>query len=223
MTATRGPAVSARPATVRASKLVDTIALGGRITDLPPQQREWFTPIGDVTLAAGERARAPITIPQPDAARLLLGFVRFVADIAARTSLQFVWERGQDELAVDGASIGLTCSDGLLTVGLTVSCDELRKPYRVAVPFAVGRADAPRGLLMSTIDRIDAPALIADGWSDAIIAFCWEALLEVTRRVSAQAGSDSAGRPLIPGAIAAHEGQLLVLPMARHDLSGLSR
>lgn len=221
MATSRGTTIR-RPAVVRAGKSVEMISAAGRIEDLPERQREWFVPIGDAVLNPGEPAPEPITIPQADAARLLVGFVRFVADIPARTNLQFVWERGRDELAIDGASIGLTCSDGLLTVGLTVTCDELPRPVRVAVPFAVGRADAPRGLLMSTINRLDAPALIADAWSDAIIAFCWEALLELAQRVCGQAGHDAQGRPLIPGAIAARDGALVLTPMARHDLTGLT-
>jgi hypothetical protein len=210
------------PAVVRAGRTVETISLAGRIADLPERQREWFVPVGDVVLDPGQPAKEPITIPQADAARLLVGFVRFVADIPARTNLKLVWQRGRDELAVDAASIGLTCADGLLTVGLTVSCDELSRPTRVVVPFALGRPDAPRGLLMSTINRLDAPALIAEGWSDAIIAFCWESLLELAQRVCAQAGHDSQGRPLVPATIAAGDGALILTVTARHDLSGLT-
>jgi hypothetical protein len=76
---------------------------------------------------------------------------------------------------------------------------------------------------MSTVNRVDAPALIADGWSDPIIAFCWESVLELAQRVSAQAGNDAEGRPLIPGAVAAGDGTLVVVPMARHSLGGLTR
>lgn len=221
---TRAPGTAwQRPPVVRASQALDTISFAGRIVDLPERQRDWFVPVDDRVLRPGERPEEPIVIPQADAARLLVGFVRFVADIPARTNLTLVWERGRDELAVDAASIGLTCADGLLTVGLTVSCDQLSKPVRVAVPFAVGRADAPRGLLMATINRLDAPALIAEGWSDAIIAFCWEAVLELAQRVCGQVGNDAQGRPLIPGAIAAHDAALALTPMARHDLSGLTR
>ncbi len=93
----------------------------------------------------------------------------------------------------------------------------------MTVPFAVGRPDAPRGLLMATTDRVDAPAIVADGWSAAITAFCWEAILELARRVSAESGNDQRGRPLVPGAIGADKGLLVVQPMARHDLSGLER
>jgi hypothetical protein len=161
-------------------------------------------------------------IPQADANRLLRGFIRFVADISADASLDLVWHDGASELWVDAGSVDLTCANGLLTVGVTVSCDEISGPVRVTVPFATGSADSPRGLLMSTLNRVDAPALIADRWSDAIVAFCWEALLELAQRISAQAGDDDAGQPLIPGAVSAADGEFVVQPMARHDLHGLS-
>ena len=108
--------------------------------------------------------------------------MRFVADIPADTSLDLVWQHDGSELWVDAGSIELVCGAGLLTVGLTVACDELHRSVRVTVPFAVGGADASRGLLMAAMNRVDAPALVADRWSDAITAFCWESLLELARR-----------------------------------------
>ena len=204
-------------------RLVGAIAGAGRIIDLPPERRRWFTPIdAAVRLPPGTRTADPIRIPQPDANRLVRGLVRFVADIPADTSLDLVWQHDGSELWVDAGSIDLVCSAGLITVGLTVACDEVRRPIRVTAPFAVGRADASRGLLMATMNRVDAPALVADRWSNAITAFCWESLLELARRVSAQTGDDEAGMPLVPGAIAADDRVLIVQPMARHDLTGLT-
>ena len=40
--------------------------------------------------------------------------------------------------------------------------------------------------------------------------------------LSAETGDDEAGMPLVPGAIAADDRVLIVQPMARHDLSGLT-
>ncbi len=215
---TRG---AARAAT-RADELVHLIAVAGRISDLPVARRKWFVPVA-TDVDTGTRAPDDVRIPQADANRLLRGFVRFVADIDAGSSLELVWERGHDELWVDAGTITLKCAPGILSIRLAVGCDQLPKPVTVTVPFAVGRPDAPRGLLMATTDRVDAPAIVADGWSAAITAFCWEAILELARRVSAESGNDQQGRPLVPGAISADEGLLVVQPMARHDLSGLER
>lgn len=221
MATSRAPALQ-HPPVVRSSRTVEAIAREGLIADLPPRQRTWFTP-QDSPLAAGAVAARPIIIPGDAASKLMVGFVRFVADLPARANLTFVWERGDDELWVDAASIGLVCGTGVLSVGLTVGCDQVDEPVRVVVPLAVGRMKAPRGLLMSSLSRIEAPAVIAEGWSDPIVAFCWEAVLELAQRVCAQAGRDAGGQGLIPGAIAAEDGRLIITPMARHRLTGLVR
>lgn len=220
MATTRVPSIQ-RPPVVRSSKTIEAIAREGLITDLPPRQRTWFDPDGIADLASGAVAAKPIVIPGDVAARLMVGLVRFVADMPARANLKLVWQRGDDELWVDAASIGLVCGTGVLSVGLTVGCDQVSKPVRVAVPFAVGRQRAPRGLLMSSLSRIEAPAVIAEGWSDAIVAFCWESVLELAQRVCAQAGRDARGLDLIPGAIASEEGRLIITPMARHRQADL--
>ena len=71
----------------RTDRLVSVIAGAGRIIDLPPERRRWFTPIdAGVRIPPGARTADPIRIPQADANRLLRGLVRFVADIPADTS-----------------------------------------------------------------------------------------------------------------------------------------
>jgi hypothetical protein len=108
-----------------------------------------------------------------------------------------------------------------VTIGLTVDCDQLAEPVTATVPIAVGRVDSPAGLVMSTFQRVQAPDLVADLWSEAITAFAWEALLELARRLCADMGHDAAGRALIPGGIAAAPDVLIIQPMARHDLSAI--
>src|SRR5215471_12626870 len=127
----------------RADRLVNLVAAGGRILDLPPDRRRWFTPLDPgVVQQPGARTPEPMHIPQADANRLLRGFIRFVADISADASLDLVWHDGASELWVDAGSVDLTCANGLLTVGVTVSCDEISGPVRVTVPFATGSADS---------------------------------------------------------------------------------
>ena len=68
----------------------------------------------------GTKAPTDIRIPQADANRLLRGFVRFVADIDAGSTLELVWQRGHDELWVDAGSITLKCAPGILSTQLSV-------------------------------------------------------------------------------------------------------
>ena len=174
-------------------------------------------------LTPGAVPKGQLSVPVDQAQRLLRAIVRFVVDIPADTSTVIVWEREGSELWVDVGTTTIACADGLVTIGVTVNCDELRKPTRVSVPIGVGSAQAPAGLVMTTFDRLDGPDLITARWSEAITAFAWESLVELARRLAAETGKDKAGLPLIPGAIGASRGVLLIQPMSRNDLSGLGR
>jgi hypothetical protein len=210
-----------RPTT--SDQLIAAVARRGRIIDLPESRRRWFTNLDlDTVLTAGQPAPDRVEIPRADANRILRGIVRFVVDVPADANLDVVWTLGDHELLVRAGSIDLTCATGQLTVSVLVTCDELGRDRRVAVQFAVGTPTSPRGMYMSALTRLDAPAIIAEAWSDALTAFCWEAVLELARRVSADVGDDADGRSLIPGAIASGDNVFVVHPMARHDLSGLS-
>jgi len=128
-----------------------------------------------------------------------------------------VWQQGAAELEVDTASVRIRCEEGLVTLGVIVSCDQLDAPTLIEVPLAVGTAEAPTGLVMSTVNRLQGPQVVTGAWSDAITAFAWEALLEVARRICEALGQDSARRAIVPGGIAAARGALLIQPMARPD------
>lgn len=72
---------------------------------------------------------------------------------------------------------------------------------------------------MSSLTRPVGPDLVVDIWSTALIAFAWEALVHLAQQLCAAAGSDGAGRPLIPAYVAAARGILLIQPMARHRIA----
>jgi hypothetical protein len=174
-------------------------------------------------LTPGAVPKGQLSVPVGEAQQLLRAIVRFVVDIPADTSTVIVWERDGSELWVDVGTTTIACADGLVTIGVTVNCDELGKRTPVSVPIGVGSAQAPAGLVMTTFDRLDGPDLITARWSEAITAFAWESLVELARRLAAEIGKDRAGLPLIPGAIGAGRGVLLIQPMSRNDLSGLGR
>jgi len=184
----------------------------------------WLQPLRlSGELEPGQVPGQVVTVPAAEAQRALLGLIRFVVDIPADTSTVVVWERDGAELWVDVATVTLTCSDGLVTIGVTVGCDQLDKPVVMTVPLGVGTAQAPTGLVLTTVERLDGPDLVVARWSDAITAFAWEGLMELARRACAHLGKDKNGLPLIPGAIAATADALLVQPMSRNDLSALGR
>jgi hypothetical protein len=174
----------------------------------------WFEPI-DHRVPPGETTKNALEVPVRDARRLLLDVIRLVADVPKEGRATIVWQQGASELAVDLAKTTLRCDPGLVTVVVTVTCDQVKEPVPLEAPFAVGTRDAPAGLVMSTFTRLDGPRIVTDLWSEAITAFAWECLLELARRITARLGTDTAHRALVPGGIAADKGVLLIQPMAR--------
>jgi hypothetical protein len=170
-------------------------------------------------IAAGVVPKKLLRIPQGDAQTLLRGVVRRVADLPVGSSATVVWHDAGAELLVFTDKTTITCSPGLVTIGVTAQCDQIERAVTLPVPIAVGTATAPAGLVMHTFSRLAGPPVVTDRWSEAITAFAWEALLELASTISAEVGKDTAGRPLVPGSIAAEAEVLLVQPMARHDLS----
>jgi hypothetical protein len=183
---------------------------------------DWFTTLTPgLKLAAGAVAPSVLRVPVRDAELVLRRLIHLVADIRADSPPTVVWVLGKDELLVLLDKTALACGPGLVTISLFVSCDELRGIKRVDVPFAVGSPTRPSGLIMSTFDRVAAPAEIADTWSRPIIAFAWEALVTVATQLAAGVGRDSAKRPLVPATIAADRSVLLIGAMARNALTSL--
>ena len=181
--------------------------------------KNWFFQLpDDAVLEPGTLTPKDFAVPQTDAREVLRSVVRFVADLPADGRPLVVWADGDDELLVDISATTITCLVGLVRIGIKVACDQLDAPAAIEVPFAVGTHDRPAGLTMSTQRRLLGPDLIVDRWSDAIVAFAWEALLETARRLAERAGKDIQGRPLIPVAIASGSGTLHIQPMARHNL-----
>lgn len=199
-------------AQVRASALADNADLPRLLTVL--DKADWFRPITK-RVPLGATSKDLVRIPVRDAQRMVREVVRLVADLPKDTTPVLVWQQGAAELEVDTAATTIGCDHGLVTVGVRVSCDQLPEPAHLEVPLAVGTLDAPAGLVMSTFTRLTGPAVVTDAWSDAVTAFAWESLVELTRRVCAQLGRDTRSRALIPGGIAAEKGVLLVQPMSR--------
>ncbi len=194
---------------------------GPEVLGVPVRDNAWFRRLGRrVALEPGTPAPDLLRVPAGDAQKILRETVRFVADIPAGSSPEVVWVQGGSELLVHTAGIGLSCLTGQVTVSVPVGCDQVPEGARVDVPFAVGTEKAPGGLVMSTLSRPVGPAVVVDGWAQAVTAFAWEALLHLAQRLCAATGNDSGGRPLVPAYIAAARGVLLVQPMARHRIAG---
>lgn len=162
---------------------------------------------------AGALSRSWITVPVPVANRLLGAAVRLVADLPPGSTPQVVWTSGGSELLVHTDAITLSCSAGVVQVGIGVACDQAQGTATVS--FALGTSDATRGLFMATYDRPSGPPKVVGVWGEALTAFAWECLLTLATELAAAAGKDAQGRSLVPAAVGAVTDGLQVLPKAR--------
>jgi hypothetical protein len=178
---------------------------------------------GAERLKPGDVPKKGVTLKAAEATRLLRSVIRFVADVPADSSPIVVWAQEGSELWVDISTVSLTCIPGVIRVAAKVGCDQLPEAAVVTVPFGVGTPEAPTGLVMSSLSRLDGPEVVTGRWTAALTAFTWEAILELASRMCAELGRDATGLPLIPGSIAAGSQTFVVQPMARNDLSGLRR
>lgn len=179
----------------------------------------WFKRLHPrLRLAAGTPAPDTLQVPVADANRILARTARFVADLPAGSPGEVVWVQADSELLVHTDRVSLACAPGLITVSVPVGCDQVPQGATVTVAFAVGTAERPTGLVMSTLARPSGPAAVTAVWGDAITAFAWELLLHLATELCAAVGNDGSGKKLVPGSIGAERERLLVRPMARHQL-----
>lgn len=193
------------------------LVLPGATIALP--NADWFEQLKpNVKLRPGAVAPNMLRIPVADAQKVLRGIIHLVADIPAGTPPTVVWVAGREELLVYVDRTSIACAPGMVTISVVVRCDEIKADQRVDVAFAVGTTERPTGLVMSTFDRVQGPALIADTWSESITAFAWEAVVTMAQQLAAATGKDAAGRPLVPALIAADKNLLLIAAMARNNI-----
>ncbi len=188
--------------------LLDDPELGRTIGRLPPKAK----------LKPGQRSPKQLTVPVKSIGPLIKAVGREVSNLPAGAGPDVVWSDGSNELLVRTESLRLKVTTGLIRVSVTVDCEQVPKPIAITVPLAVGTKQKVTGLVMTTFDVVEGPGEIVGLWADALTAFCWECVLELVRAITAKVGNDGSGRALIPGALAAAPGTLIIQPMARHKL-----
>jgi hypothetical protein len=131
-----------------------------------------------------------------------------------------VWTEGADSLLVLLDSVKLTTAEGVVTVIVDVACDQLRvgrrtPRARVEIDLGLGTDERPTGLLAAApVPR--GPAVVVERWGDALVALAWQALLDSAAGLSAAAGTDVDGTPLVPTHWSASKGGIRIGPQARH-------
>ncbi|MFG6197686.1 hypothetical protein [Nonomuraea sp. JJY05] len=134
----------------------------------------------------------------------------------------FVWQDLDNELAVHAEECRVAVLEGLILVGLRTFCDQIPRTgsadVELVVPFAVGTPQRPAGLVAVAETAARGPSLLVGIWGETAVAASWQALVAVWRYVAALAGEDQNCRPLLPGAVYASPGMLIVVPQAIHAI-----
>jgi hypothetical protein len=133
-----------------------------------------------------------------------------------------VWAEHDRELLVLVTKIRVRVVPGVVAVTIPVRCEEIGDT-EVHVTFAVGSPDRPAGLLLATEERPRGPQLVVDLWGEALVAFAWKLLLDVSAHVAFAAGDDKDGQRLVPAALTADKTGIVVLPQARHTFDRVIR
>jgi hypothetical protein len=187
------------------------------VLGVPVEDDSWLLRLDQgVSLSTGTPAQHVLRVPVADGQRLLREAAREAASIPPGGAPVVVFTSAAGELLVHTGDTALACAEGLVTIGVRVSCDQVPNGATVTVPLAVGTEAKPAGLVMTAPDRPAGPSSIVDGWGTALTAFAWQALLQLAVALCAAAGTDWAGAPLVPGYLSAADGFLIVAPMARH-------
>jgi hypothetical protein len=122
-----------------------------------------------------------------------------------------VWHRDGAEVLVHGERLRVALRRGEMLLGLTLETVETGQA-ELTVPFAVGTPGALAGPIAIT-ERVPHgnPTMVA-AWGEAVVATAWRSLVAVVTDLAAEAGRDSAGRPLVPAAFIASDGLFTVVP-----------
>jgi hypothetical protein len=148
--------------------------------------------------------------------------ISLLTDNHSRNSV--VWSDAESEVVVHFHETRVrTLPHGLMLIGLTLQAQETGpNPVTLTVPFALGRDNRIAGMLAVTESRPRGPTVLVDRWGDAVIATAWQALLDLAVASAASAGSDAAGRPLVPAALIVDPPRLGIVPRARFDFETAS-
>src|SRR6478735_12426893 len=213
----RGDTIGGAQVTTSRTRRASAPIGAGRIELLGVElsRRVTFPEVGQIE--PGRTAAEWVRVPTEDAQRLLREVARLVADLPRESSRDVVWTLGSSELLLHTDQLTIAISTGLVAIGIPVECDQA-DPATISVPLAVGTTKQVRGLFASTLDAPVGPPVITGIWADALAAFAYECLVTLAQHIAAQAGKDPAGRVLVPAAVAAERGLLLVKSMARNGV-----
>lgn len=151
----------------------------------------------------------------------LATLVRLAAMRRAEGADSVVWDDGINQLIVHAAKVRATAAEGMIRVAVPVECDQIRATMEV--PFATGSGTRVAGMILATADRPAGDPVVARVWGEALVAFCYGAILDVADSLAGASGRDERNDRLVPRALRARRGQLVVESQARFVYGRASR
>ncbi len=148
-----------------------------------------------------------------------LGSLYVAADVSPPP--QVIWYDHDSEVLVHLDRTVVKLDDGLVLVALTLETDQTGAG-QLTVPLSIGSAQQAAGLVAVTESRPRGPVALVDRWGDATIAAAWRALLDAVHALALQAGVDTSGARLVPGAVTCDGTTLSVVPQARHAIDAVT-
>jgi hypothetical protein len=165
---------------------------------------------------------APVSVTAEQLQPLLiagLGALSVAADVSPPP--QVIWYERDSEVLVHLDRTLVRLGPGLVLVALTLQTDQAGAG-QVTVPLSIGSPQLPAGLVVVTESRPRGPAALADRWGDAAVAAAWRALLDASHALALQAGIDTSGARLVPGAISSDGKTFAVVPQARYAIDAVA-
>jgi len=148
-----------------------------------------------------------------------LGSLYVAADVSPPPRV--IWYDHDGEVLVHLDRTVVKLEDGLVLVALTLESDQTGAG-QLTVPLSIGSAQLAAGLVAVTESRPRGPVALTDRWGEAAVAAAWRALLDAAHSLALQAGVDTSGARLIPGAISCDGTSLSVVPQARHPVDAVT-
>ncbi|MFK7879057.1 hypothetical protein [Roseobacter sp.] len=143
----------------------------------------------------------------------LTQLLRLAAVQLSENENSVIWDDGINQLVVHASQVTATLTEGFVRIDVKVEADQLRATMQI--PFAVGSEKRLSGLVMATTDRPAGNARVARVWGDALIAFAHGALIAASESLAGASGRDAQNKRLVPRALVARRGSLVVESQAR--------
>jgi hypothetical protein len=119
-----------------------------------------------------------------------------------------IWVEGGDEVLVHLDSVRTAILDGLILVSIDLETDQTGRTSMV-VPFAVGGANDPAGLVAVTEDFPSGNGVLASRWGRAVQTAAWSSLLSLASEHAAERASAPLGISAVKGTVALTAGAAL--------------